>query len=117
MKSNIASAPVISFIELPQIVAKSRGRHPIKESLAPVGVTATVLCSSVVMYDSRSRIARQKAMTNAGVAGLFSYAIHAGFHIVSGRPEEALWMCHLGAALVGIGLLISSSAVNGIGTL
>ena len=45
------------------------------------------------------------------------YAIHAGLHILNGRPEETLWMCHLGAALVGIGLLGSSMTVSGIGTL
>src|SRR5262245_45693676 len=52
-----------------------------------------------------------------GVAALGCYAIHAGFHIANGRPEEVLWMCHLGAALVGIGLLASSATINGIGTL
>jgi predicted membrane channel-forming protein YqfA (hemolysin III family) len=52
-----------------------------------------------------------------GLAALGCYAIHAGFHILNGRPEEVLWMCHLGAALVGAGLLSSSATTNGIGTL
>jgi hypothetical protein len=52
-----------------------------------------------------------------GLAALGCYAIHAGFHILNGRPEEVLWMCHLGAALVGVGLLRSSAITNGIGTL
>jgi hypothetical protein len=52
-----------------------------------------------------------------GLAALGCYAIHAGFHILNGRPEEVLWMCHLGAAFVGIGLLSSSASTNGIGTL
>jgi len=56
-------------------------------------------------------------MNKLGLAALGCYAIHAGFHVLSGRPEEALWMCHLGAALVGIGLLSSSTTTNGIGTL
>jgi len=51
------------------------------------------------------------------ISALGCYAIHAGFHILSGRPEEVLWMCHLGAALVGVGLLSSSATTNGIGTL
>lgn len=52
-----------------------------------------------------------------GMTALGCYAIHAGFHILNGRPEEVLWMCHLGAALVGIGLVCSSGVVNGIGVL
>ena len=56
-------------------------------------------------------------MKRLGLAALFCYAIHAGFHILNGRPEETLWMCHLGAALVGIGLLSSSATTNGIGAL
>jgi len=60
---------------------------------------------------------QEKSMIKFGIAALGCYAIHAGFHIVNGRPEEALWMCHLGAALVGAGLLSSSATMNGIGTL
>ena len=56
-------------------------------------------------------------MKKLGWAALACYAVHAGFHILNGRPEEALWMCHLGAALVGIGLLCASPTINGIGTL
>ena len=56
-------------------------------------------------------------MIKLGIAALGCYAIHAGFHILNGRPEEALWMCHLGAALVGVGLLTSSTTTNAIGTL
>ena len=52
-----------------------------------------------------------------GLAALGCYAMHAAFHLVNGRPEEVLWMCHLGAALVGIGLLSASAITNGIGTL
>jgi len=52
-----------------------------------------------------------------GVAALVCYAIHAAFHLVHGRPEELLWACHLGAALVGAGLLSSSPTINGIGLL
>jgi hypothetical protein len=56
-------------------------------------------------------------MKKLGLAALGFYAIHAGFHILNGRPGEVLWMCHLGAALVGAGLLSSSAITNGIGTL
>lgn len=56
-------------------------------------------------------------MIKFGIAALGCYLIHAGFHILNGRPEETLWMCHLGAGLVGIGLLASSPAISSIGTL
>lgn len=56
-------------------------------------------------------------MKKFGWAALGCYAVHAGFHILNGRSEEALWMCHLGAALVGVGVLCASPTVNGIGTL
>ena len=45
------------------------------------------------------------------------YAVHAGFHLLHNRPEDLLWACHLGAALVGIGLLVASANVSGVGTL
>ncbi len=56
-------------------------------------------------------------MTKLGYAALGCYAIHATFHVLHGRPEDLLWMCHIGAAIVGAGLLVSSPGVNGVGTL
>jgi hypothetical protein len=56
-------------------------------------------------------------MIRLGLAALGCYAIHAAFHIFHGRPEEVLWSCHLGAALVGIGLIWRSATTNGIGLL
>ena len=56
-------------------------------------------------------------MKRLGSGAIGCYLIHAGSHFLNGRPEEALWMCHLGAALVGAGLLSSSAITNGIGTL
>ncbi len=50
-----------------------------------------------------------------GVAALACYAAHGGFHLYHGRPEDLLWACHLGAALVGVGLLARSPAVNAVG--
>jgi hypothetical protein len=43
------------------------------------------------------------------------YAIHAGRHLVLGHPEDALWACHLGALLVGLGWLRNGALVNAIG--
>lgn len=56
-------------------------------------------------------------MTKLGLAAIGCYAIHAAFHLLNGRPEELLWSCHLGALLVGVGLLWSSPITNGIGLL
>ena len=56
-------------------------------------------------------------MARLGWAALLCYAIHGGYHLLHGRPEDLLWACHLGAVLVGVGLLLSAPAVNGIGTL
>jgi hypothetical protein len=56
-------------------------------------------------------------MIKLGVAALACYAIHGTYHLYRGRPEDLLWGCHMGAALVGIGLLIRSMTLNGIGTL
>jgi hypothetical protein len=52
-----------------------------------------------------------------GIAALSCYGVHATFHLVHGRPEDLLWACHLGAAIVGVGLIAPSQTVNGIGTL
>ncbi|MFY9609384.1 MAG: hypothetical protein WAU45_12315 [Blastocatellia bacterium] len=56
-------------------------------------------------------------MSKFGLAALACYAIHAAFHLFHGRPAELLWACHLGAALVGAGLLYSSATTSGIGLL
>jgi hypothetical protein len=56
-------------------------------------------------------------MTRLGLLALVCYAVHGGFHVAHGRPLDLLWACHLGAALVGIGLLGRSATVNAIGTL
>jgi hypothetical protein len=58
-----------------------------------------------------------KRTAQFGVAALVCYAIHATFHLIHRRPEDLLWACHLGAAVVGIGLLSSSATINGIGLL
>lgn len=72
-------------------------------------------------------------MAKYGAAALACYSAHAIFHLINGRPEDLLWACHLGAALVGIGLLVAAGSgiraassvglsvcgamLNGIGTL
>jgi hypothetical protein len=56
-------------------------------------------------------------VTRFGIAALICYAIHGGFHLLHHRPGDLLWACHIGAAIVGVGLLTLSPVVNGIGVL
>ena len=56
-------------------------------------------------------------MTWLGVAVLAGYAVHAGYHLWRGEPEDLLWMCHLGAAAVGVGLCFRWPRWNAIGLL
>ncbi|MDZ4860482.1 MAG: hypothetical protein SGI88_16015 [Candidatus Hydrogenedentes bacterium] len=56
-------------------------------------------------------------MALLGAIALSFYAIHASYHVFHGKPENSLWACHLGAAIVGVGFLISSPTTSGIGTL
>lgn len=56
-------------------------------------------------------------LRNLGIAAIVCYTIHAGYHLVSGHPEHILWACHLGALIVGVGLLTEKPVVAGIGTL
>lgn len=45
------------------------------------------------------------ALRAAGVAALGCYAVHGTERVLSGAPEDLLWMCHLGTLLIGLGLL------------
>jgi hypothetical protein len=45
------------------------------------------------------------------------YAIHAARHLARGHPEDLLWVCHLGAVCVGLGLLTRSASLNALGFL
>ena len=56
-------------------------------------------------------------MTKFGVAASICYAIHFVFNFCRGQLEDLLWVCHVGAALVAVGLLTSSATVNGLGAL
>src|SRR5579871_4400833 len=56
-------------------------------------------------------------MARLGLAALACYAVHAGYHLARGHPEDLLWACHLGAALIGVGILARAATLNGIGLL
>jgi hypothetical protein len=52
-----------------------------------------------------------------GAVALGCYAIHGSVLVMRGEAEDLLWVCHLGAVLVGAGLLLRFSLINAIGTL
>jgi hypothetical protein len=66
---------------------------------------------------ARTRRPIERPRLLLGVAAIGCYAVHAIFHLVHGSPADLLWMCHLGAAIVGAGLLFSSMTTAAIGTL
>jgi hypothetical protein len=52
-----------------------------------------------------------------GVASVSFYAVHAGQYLVRRQAENALWICHLAALMVGIGVLSGRPNLTAIGTL
>ncbi|NUM54299.1 MAG: hypothetical protein HUU46_11695 [Candidatus Hydrogenedentes bacterium] len=52
-----------------------------------------------------------------GVAALAGYAVHAMYHVSRGEPEHAIWVCHLAAAFVGVGLLAGTQLLLSVGAL
>jgi hypothetical protein len=58
-------------------------------------------------------------MKIAGALALVFYAIHAivYYAFIARMPEGALWACHVGCAVVGIGCLSRRSLVVSVGTL
>ena len=60
---------------------------------------------------------RYESTTNMlGVLAIAFYATHGTYHLIHAFPENLLWFCHLGALLVGLGLLSRRAALNGVGT-
>ncbi len=52
-----------------------------------------------------------------GLAAIAAYLVHAGYFVLQGYTEGGMWACHLGALLVGAGLLWRSPHLNAIGTM
>lgn len=50
-----------------------------------------------------------------GLLAIGFYAVVAINHFYRGHPEEALWACHLGALIVGVGMLLPSPTWTAIG--
>ena len=55
--------------------------------------------------------------TRIGIAALVCYGIHGSYHLYNGRPEDLLWACHIGAVLIGLGLIIPSASLSAVGTM
>ena len=50
-----------------------------------------------------------------GALGVAFYAVHAGQYVLRRQPENALWVCHLGALAVSVGLLFRWPAWIAVG--
>jgi hypothetical protein len=44
-------------------------------------------------------------MRGLGLLALGFYAVHAGYNLRYGHPENLLWACHVAALAIGVGLL------------
>lgn len=51
-----------------------------------------------------------------GCSAIAGYVIHGAYHLSRGEPEDLLWVCHLAAPIVGIGLIAGSSSLVSTGT-
>jgi len=56
-------------------------------------------------------------VTRLGIAALAGYGVHAAYHLSRGAPENLLWVCHLAAAWIGVGLIARSRALVSAATL
>ena len=56
-------------------------------------------------------------MRALGFVALACYVIHAGSHVLAGRPAEVLWACHVATLLIGIGALRRNATLVSIGVL
>ncbi len=52
-----------------------------------------------------------------GALPVFFYAIHAGFWVVRGVPENALWTCHIASFLIGAGMIFLRPRLAAVGLL
>lgn len=56
-------------------------------------------------------------LTALGLLACAFYVIHAAFHYGRGEPQNAVWVCHVAALLVGGGLVFRWPSVNAMGVL
>lgn len=62
---------------------------------------------------------KEKRLTVLGVTALAFYAIHAFVYytLIAKTPQGALWACHVGCAIVGVGCFLRRALPVAIGTL
>ena len=60
---------------------------------------------------------RRRVITGAGISALAFYGAHAGYHGLFGHPANALWVCHVATAVVGVALLCRSPTWVTVGVL
>lgn len=52
-----------------------------------------------------------------GILACLFYGVHGAHHVADLHPENLLWVCHVGALLVGLGLIWGLPTANAIGFL
>ena len=63
------------------------------------------------MMDDRGRT------RELGLLAIGFYGVHGAYHWFYGFPENLFWICHVGALVVGLRLLLGSAKLNGVGLL
>ncbi len=58
---------------------------------------------------------RKQQLIPLGIVACAGYAVHAGYYYRTGELELMLWVCHVSALLVGIGLITRSPLINAVG--
>jgi hypothetical protein len=57
----------------------------------------------------------RKRLPALGIAAVAFYAAHATTYLLRRQPENLLWVCHLGALAVGVGLIAGWPTWNAVG--
>lgn len=52
-----------------------------------------------------------------GLVAVGGYASHAAWHVRHDTPWDALWICHVAALMIGIGMVFGFARLNGAGFL
>ncbi len=67
--------------------------------------------------DSNPRVERAAArrLRILGAAAVLGFGVHAAVYAQSFHWSEALWACHVAFLVLGVGLLLASPAIAGIG--
>jgi hypothetical protein len=65
--------------------------------------------------------ARQRAAAGRlplfGALALTCFVVHASYHVLHGRPHDALWVCHVAALSIALGCFIGQPSFVAVGVL